>query len=211
MLLIEQLEAFHARDRNDQSCEAQVWHGNDSDKLWLRSEGERGGGKLKDGNLEAVWHHNSSAYWGRQPGLRHDFGTGPAPGWALVALQGLAPYWFEVDVTGYLGHSGHTAARRRIGYEMLFTQHLICRPNSKPIHTTRTIRPAESVAACPTFKRACACVTKSGANSRLMSASTGFIAPAEPPTPSAPRAGAHETGRSLLVFVSGLEQAKPGL
>ena len=44
MLLIDQLEAFHGHDGNGQSWELQGWYGNDANKLWLRSEGERSAG-----------------------------------------------------------------------------------------------------------------------------------------------------------------------
>jgi copper resistance protein B len=128
MLLINQLEAAHGRDANGQGWELQAWYGGDSDKLWLRSEGERSRGKLEDGNLEVLWNHNISTFWGSQLGVRHDFGEGPARDWVAFGVQGLAPYWFEVEATGYVGTSGRTAARLRVEYEMLFTQRLILQP-----------------------------------------------------------------------------------
>lgn len=131
MLLVNQLEAVHGRDANGQSWELQAWHGGDSDKLWLRSEGERSRGKLEDGNLEVLWNHHISTFWGSQLGIRHDFGEGPARDWAAFGVQGLAPYWFEVEATGYVGTSGRTAARLRVEYEMLFTQRLILQPEAE--------------------------------------------------------------------------------
>lgn len=128
MLLINQLEAVHGRDANGQGWELQAWYGGDSDKLWLRSEGERSRGKLEDGNLEVLWNHHISTFWGSQLGVRHDFGEGPARDWVAFGVQGLAPYWFEVEATGYVGTSGRTAARLRAEYEMLFTQRLILQP-----------------------------------------------------------------------------------
>jgi copper resistance protein B len=130
-LLIDQLEAFHGRDANGQSWEVQGWYGNDSDKLWIRSEGERSGGTLEDGNLEAFWNHNVATFWSTQLGVRHDFGEGPARTWAAFGVQGLAPYWFELEATGYVGASGRTAARLRAEYELLFTQRLILQPEAE--------------------------------------------------------------------------------
>jgi len=128
MLLIDQLEAFHGRDANGQSWEAEGWYGNDSDKLWLRSEGERSRGKLEGGNVEAFWNRNVATFWSTQLGVRHDFGAGPARNWAAFGVQGLAPYWFEVEATAYVGPAGRTAARLRADYELLFTQRLILQP-----------------------------------------------------------------------------------
>src|SRR5699024_7834914 len=48
--------------------------------------------------------------------------------WATFGIQGLAPYWFEVQATAYAGPSGRTAARLGVSYELLFTQRLILEP-----------------------------------------------------------------------------------
>ena len=128
MLLIDQLEAFHSRDANGQNWEAQGWYGNDSDKLWVRTEGERRRGKFDDDDLEVFWNHNIAVYWSTQLGVRQDLGEGSRRTWAAFGVQGLAPYWFELEATGYVSASGHTAARLRVDYELLFTQQLILQP-----------------------------------------------------------------------------------
>jgi len=128
MLLIDQLEAVHGRDANGQNWEAEGWYGSDSDKLWLRTEGERSAGKFESGDLEAFWNHSLSTYWSTQLGARQDFGIGPERTWAAFGVQGIAPYWFELEATAYAGTSGRTAARIRADYELLFTQKLILQP-----------------------------------------------------------------------------------
>jgi copper resistance protein B len=131
MLLIDQLEAFHGRDANGQSWEAQAWYGSDENKLWIRTEGERSRGKLEDGDLEAFWSHNIATFWSTQLGVRQEIGEGPTRTWAAFGVQGLAPYWFELEATGYVGPSGRTAARVRAEYELLFTQRLILQPEAE--------------------------------------------------------------------------------
>jgi copper resistance protein B len=128
MLLIDQLEAFHGHDGNGQSWEAEGWYGNDADKLWLRTEGERSGGRLEDGEVEALWNHAVATFWSTQWGVRHDFGVGPRRDRAALGVQGLSPYWFEIQATAYVGPSGRTAGRLRADYELMFTQRLILQP-----------------------------------------------------------------------------------
>lgn len=128
MLRFDQLEAFHGKDGNGQAWELQGWYGGDSDKLWLRSEGERSRGRIQDGDAELLWSHAVAAFWDTQLGLRQDLGEGPARRWAAFGIQGLAPYWFELAATAYLGPSGRTATRLRADYELLFTQRLILQP-----------------------------------------------------------------------------------
>lgn len=43
-------------------------------------------------------------------------------------MQGLAPYWFEVEATAYVGASGRTQFRIEGEYELLLTNRLILQP-----------------------------------------------------------------------------------
>ena len=51
----------------------------------------------------------------------------PRAGSAL-GVQGLAPYFFEVEATAYFGEGGRTAARFSAEYDLLFTQRLVLQP-----------------------------------------------------------------------------------
>ncbi len=130
-LMLDQLEAFHGRDAYGQSWEAEGWYGTDENKLWVRTEGERSRGKLEDGDLEVFWNRSIATFWSTQLGGRQDLGVGPKRTWAAFGVQGLAPYWFELEATGYVSASGHTAARLRAEYELLFTQRLILQPEAE--------------------------------------------------------------------------------
>jgi copper resistance protein B len=43
-------------------------------------------------------------------------------------LQGLAPYFFEIDAAVYVGEQGRTAARFSADYDMLITQRWVLQP-----------------------------------------------------------------------------------
>ena len=47
---------------------------------------------------------------------------------AEIGLQGLAPYYFEIDSAFFIAENGHTALRLDMEYELLFTQRLILTP-----------------------------------------------------------------------------------
>ncbi|KJV35209.1 copper resistance protein CopB [Luteibacter yeojuensis] len=128
MLLLDRLESFAGQGGHGQSWEAEGWYGNDTNKLWLRSEGEREGGRPHDGDVEAFWSHAIATFWDTQLGVRSDFGQGPKRQWAAFGVQGLAPYWFELEATAYAGQGGRTAARVRAEYELRITQRLILQP-----------------------------------------------------------------------------------
>jgi copper resistance protein B len=128
MLLIDRLEYFDGRNDNGVALDAQGWYGTDANKVWFKAEGERSAGRLQDLRTEALWAHPIGIYWNTQLGVRHDFGVGPGRTWAAFGVQGLAPYFFDVEATFYVGQAGRTAFRFESEYELLLTQRLILQP-----------------------------------------------------------------------------------
>jgi len=128
MLLVDRLEYFDGRSGNGVALDAQGWYGTDANKLWVKAEGERSAGRLQDLRTEALWAHPIGIYWNTQLGVRHDFGAGPGRTWAAFGVQGLAPYFFDVEATFYVGQAGLTAFRFESEYELLLTQRLILQP-----------------------------------------------------------------------------------
>jgi len=129
MLLLDKLEYVRPRDGGHAvAVDGQAWYGKNLNKLWLKFEGEQADGRLQDLRTEALWDHTVSTYWDTQIGVRHDYGVGPDRTWAAFGIQGLAPYWFDVQATAYLGQAGRTAARASLEYEALLTQRLILQP-----------------------------------------------------------------------------------
>lgn len=108
--------------------DAQGWYGGDYDKLWVKTEGERVAGATEDARADLLWDRVVTRWWNLQAGVRQDFGGGPGRTWAAVGLQGVAPYWFDVQATLYVGEQGRTAARLETEYDLLLTQRLILQP-----------------------------------------------------------------------------------
>jgi len=124
-LLIDRLEAVQASGNNSAAYGMQAWFGRDYDRAVLKSEGNYESGAFTETSSELLWSHATSAYWNRELGVRYDGGAGPGRSWLAFGYQGLAPYWFEVDATAYVGEGGRTALGVEGEYEMLFTQKLI--------------------------------------------------------------------------------------
>jgi len=127
-LLVDQLEWRDGDGTNGPAWDAQAWYGTDYNKLWLKTEGLRVHDTTEDARAELLWDRVFSRWWSVQSGVRHDFGTGPSRNWLALGVQGLAPYFFEIEATAYVGDAGRTAARFRAQYELLFTQRLILQP-----------------------------------------------------------------------------------
>jgi copper resistance protein B len=128
---LDQFEWRNTQEGNAVVWEAQAWYGNDHDKLWVKSEGERIAGATQGARADVLWDRLLSRWWNLQAGVRQDFGMGPSRTWAAVGLQGLAPYWIDVEATFYVGEQGRTALRFKSEYDLLLTQRLILQPEAE--------------------------------------------------------------------------------
>ena len=108
--------------------ETKAWVGRSFDRLWLRSEGERSGGRLEHAQAELLWGHAFHPWWDLMVGIRHDFAPGASKDWLAIGVQGLAPYKFETQATAYLAGDGRIAATFEAEYELLLTNRLILQP-----------------------------------------------------------------------------------
>lgn len=126
--LADRFELAHTSEERYTSYDVLAWYGRDFDRLWFKSEGEVDAGRLQQARSELLWGHALTAFWDAQVGARYDSGVGPGRAWLALGLQGLAPYWFELETTAYVGDAGRSALRVKAEYELLFTQKLILQP-----------------------------------------------------------------------------------
>lgn len=127
-LLADRLETARTRDNSFTAFDVLAWYGRDYDRAWFKTDGEVDAGRVQDARTELLWGHAVAAYWDTQLGVRYDSGVDPSRTWLAFGVQGLAPYWFEVEATAYAGESGRTALRLEAEYELLLTQKLILQP-----------------------------------------------------------------------------------
>lgn len=126
-VLFDQLE-WQSGDGGAGSWDTKGWVGRDKDRLWFRTEGEVENGDVQDAEAHLLYGRAISRWWDVVAGVRQDMRPGSARTWGAIGLQGLAPYWFEVEATAYIGESGQTAARLEAEYELLLTNRLILQP-----------------------------------------------------------------------------------
>ncbi len=133
-LLVDQLE-YRLKDGPDtMRWDATGWYGGDYNRLWLKTEGdwrtsgERGG----EAEAQALYGRLIAPFWDFQVGLRYDQFSGAgfdrSRGFAVIGLQGLAPYWFELEPALFISQAGDVSARLTATYEVLLTQRLILQP-----------------------------------------------------------------------------------
>ena len=128
-VIIDQLELRNADGANPIALEAQAWIGKDLNKLWLKTDIEQRDGETEEAEVQALYSRALAPFWDIQMGVRYDAKPTPTRTWGVIGVQGLAPYWFEIDTALFVGESGRTVARFSAEYELLFTQKLILMPS----------------------------------------------------------------------------------
>lgn len=127
-VVFNRLEAWDADHGTGQAWEGVASIGGDVQRLWLRSEGEREGGRTGSSDLEALYGRGITPWWDLVAGVRQDFRPTASQTWAAIGVQGMSPYFFEISATAYIGESGKLAAAFEAEYEMLLTNRLILQP-----------------------------------------------------------------------------------
>src|ERR1700758_2320516 len=126
--IFSQLEGRANASNTEFRWEGQGWVGTDYDKLWIKSEGTVSKGAVDDGQQEFLYSRAVTTYFDLQGGLRSDIDSRPPRNWAAFGIQGLAPYFFDLELTGFVSGEGHLAAKLEASYDLLLTQRLILQP-----------------------------------------------------------------------------------
>jgi copper resistance protein B len=127
-VLFDQFEWQTGGGATGVSWDNKGWIGRDVNRFWFRTEGEGESGDLETAQAHALYGRAIHRWWDIVVGVRQDVRPGPAQTWAAVGLQGLAPYFFEVEATAYVGESGRTHFRFETEYELLLTNRLVVQP-----------------------------------------------------------------------------------
>lgn len=125
----DQLE-YRRGAENTLSWDIQGWSGGDEHKLWLKTQGDRViRGATERVEWQLLYSRAVAAFWDVQVGARYDVKPDPSRGYAVMGVQGLAPYFFDVDAAAFISDDGDVSARVEAEYEWLLTQRLIAKPS----------------------------------------------------------------------------------
>ncbi len=141
LVLVDQLEYAQGTDHDPVAWNAKAWIGGDFNRVWIKSEGGRAtnrrGGEFE---MQALYSRLVSPFWEAQAGIRVDrkldadidTGTGAAADVTrfhlVLGMEGLAPYWFEVEPALFISDAGDVSARIEATYDLLLSQRLVLQP-----------------------------------------------------------------------------------
>lgn len=125
---IDQWELRETKDDHSQLWDINLWVGKDLQKLWLKMAGERVASKTQRSELRILYGEALTPNWDVMMGVKKDAGPGPKRTWLEVGVQGIAPYFFDTDISLFMGESGRVELRVEGGYEWMLTQKWVLAP-----------------------------------------------------------------------------------
>jgi copper resistance protein B len=138
---VERAETRVREGRDGYLVDGQAWFGGDIDKIWFKGEVEGSWGeKLEHAEAHALWSHAIDPWVDLQAGVRYDAQPGPDRAHLVFGVQGLAPYWWEVDGAVFLSSKGEVTARAEAEYDLRITQKLILQPRAELDFSLQDIR-----------------------------------------------------------------------
>ena len=108
------------------------WFGGDYNRLWVKSEGRYAPREDSEVEAQVLYGRLIAPFFDLQAGLRFDQrlrpGSDPTRVYAVLGLQGLAPYRFDIEPTLFISNKGKVSARLTATYDVLLTQRLVVQP-----------------------------------------------------------------------------------
>lgn len=127
--MLDRLEYRPQKGADGYAWEGEGWIGGDVNRFALKTEGEgKAGGGVEGAEVQALYSRAINPWFNLEAGVRQDFRPQPQRSYAVVGIEGLAPYWFEVGAQAFVSNKGDAHLRLGGSYDQRITQRLILQP-----------------------------------------------------------------------------------
>jgi copper resistance protein B len=133
-LWVDRFEYVESHDIDATEFEGHAWIGDSYNRFLLRSEIEIIEDTLDVAEIDLLHSRAISPFWDLRLGVRREVRDEGHRNWASIGLAGLAPYWFEIDASLFVGEGGNTLLDIEAEYDLLLTQRLVMQPRLD-VHT----------------------------------------------------------------------------
>lgn len=129
LLSYTRLQGDYARARGEDigTWDGEGWIGGDRHRFWWKTEGDVDGGRVTRAEVQSLYSRNVWAFFDIQGGFRGDVRP-DGRGYAVVGIQGLAPYLLDTEAHAFFGFKGDVHIRLRQSFDLLLTNRLILTP-----------------------------------------------------------------------------------
>ena len=117
-------DASRSADATIARWEGSGWIGTDYDRVWWNTSGEAVDGSFYEAEAMVMYGHYARRFWDLVVGYRHDFEP-TTQGYLTFGVMGLAPYWFDVGLFGFVSDQGKPSVRLEGKNDLYLTQRLV--------------------------------------------------------------------------------------
>jgi copper resistance protein B len=129
-VMFDRLEATNDDCKTSLGLRSVSWLGTDNNRVVLKLDSSNT--QLEQNTLTTglAWRKPLSTFWNYDLGVQNDHENGkPNQTWLAANINGIAPYWFNLDGTVLLGKSGLVGVVFEGSYDLRITQRLILDPS----------------------------------------------------------------------------------
>jgi copper resistance protein B len=129
LVMLDLAEVGFQKGRDSYRFEGEAFTGGNINRFGIKFEGEGAFGEAIDGlEVQALYSRAIAPYWNLQAGARYDIKPDPSRTYAVLGVEGIAPYWFKVNAATFLSNKGEVRARLEGSYDLRLMQELILQP-----------------------------------------------------------------------------------
>ena len=129
LVMLDLAEVGFQKGRETYRFEGEAFTGGNINRYGVKLEGEGAfGERIEDLELQALYSRAIAPYWNLQAGVRYDIKPDPSRTYAVLGVEGMAPYWFKINAATFLSNQGEVRARLEGSYDLRVTQELILQP-----------------------------------------------------------------------------------
>lgn len=131
--LADLLEYRPARDGGDFRWDGEGWYGGEYNRLWFKSDGEQSAAKAERNiDVQLLYGRFIRRYYDFQIGghaeTRTFRGASVTRGQAVVGIEGLVPYRYEIEALLFISRQGDVSGRFKYYRDYMVTQRWILQP-----------------------------------------------------------------------------------
>jgi copper resistance protein B len=136
-LMVDEFEIEDAGGDNELSWDIDLSVGGDLHKFWTKTRGKRSDAGADQSELQLLYSKAILPFWDLQAGFRRDFDPSPDRDWAVLAIRGLAPSFFDVEAELFIAEGSQSGLRVKGEYELLINQRLVLAPELEIVSYSR--------------------------------------------------------------------------
>ncbi len=131
-LMIDEFEQRYGDEEDPIVFDGDLWIGKDINKLWLKADAEYVDSEVEKSRVQARYSRAVAPYWDFQLGVARDIKPADETrDWVVAGFRGLAPYYFDIDTSLFIGKNGRSQLLFDTEYEIMFTQKVVLSPEVK--------------------------------------------------------------------------------